>query len=161
MTFATFKSAVIEGGKRVIKAMQYGLKTADEIAPFGVDSQPLENMTAVYCDTATDGDKVIIGYINLKQEAAAGEFRLYSLKEDKSLAAYVWAKNTGDLELNGKEDFAVRFNALEQALQQQDAAVNAELTKIATGISAAGGSYVPTEIQTDISGAKVETVKLP
>lgn len=72
---------------------------------------------------------------------------------------------------NDGTDFAVAFEDLTTAFTNQDTATNAEFTKLTTTISAmvtafaALGVTIPPYVQgtitTDISGAKVEDVKLP
>lgn len=84
----------------------------------------------------------------------------------------------GNVEIQGKDDFAVAFTDLNTAVNTYATSgdtertniitlVNLELGKIATAINAiVPGSYVPAPITTtpvsvDISGAKVENVLLP
>lgn len=159
ITLSTFKSAVIEGGQRVLKVLQFGAKTADECAPFGDDSSPVPNMTAIYADTSEAGEQVIIGYINSNQLAKTGEKRLYSLKEDGSVSFYLWLKNDGNLEVGGDNDNLVRFKPLKQGIDKSDALINAELVKISAAIVGLGGSYAPSDISTDILNSKINEIK--
>lgn len=161
ITLSKFKSAIIQAGKRILKVDQYGAKTAEECAPFGDDSNPVKNLTAVYASTGENSEPVIIGYINDKQLAKIGEKRLYSLDSTNNLAAYLWLTNSGDLELNGDADFAVRHSALNTSLQNEVNLLNAELTKVQASIAALGGTYVRLPVEITIDSAKVETVKLP
>lgn len=160
ITFSKISSSIIDGGKRVFKVLQFGAKTADECSPFGIDSVPLKNMTAIYADTSNSSENVIIGYINENQLANNGEVRLYSLDENKALKSFIWLKNDGTIEFNGNTYSMVRFEPLKQGLQSTDTAINTELSKIATAInSIAPGAYTPTPIQTNIDLAKNQDLK--
>lgn len=159
ITLAKIASSIINSGKRIFKVREYGVKTAFESMPFGEDSNPLKDMTALYVQTGANNEQFIIGYINTKQLAEVGEKRLFSLKTDGTDSAFIWLKNNETIELNGNTDNLVRFAKLELALQQLDQAINGELVKIQTGITGVGGAYVPAVIQTDISQSKINDLK--
>lgn len=150
---------VIKTGRRILKVMQYGAKTAAECAPFGDDSSPIKGMTAIYVQTDEIGDPVIVGYINQNQKAAAGEKRFYSLDEDGNEKCFIWLKNNGDIELGGNTDNLVKFTPLNTAINTQTTLINTELTKIAAAIALLGGSYTVAPISTDISQSKADKLK--
>lgn len=160
MQLVTFKSAVMNGF-RSLKVLAFGntAVTADECAPFGIDSNPLQNMIAIYADTEECGEPVIIGYLNQNQLAANGETRLFSLMPNGTLSIYAWLKNNGTMELAGNENNLVRYTALSNALTEQDTAINTELQKIAIAIASLGGTYVLATINTDISASKINEIK--
>lgn len=160
ITLSKLDSAIIEGGKRILKVFEFGVKTAKETSPFGIDSSPLKGMTAVYGNTSNNGDTVILGYIQKNQLAEPGETRFFSLDADGNLKAFIWLKNDGDIQLNGDDYSSVRFQPLKDAIAQLDQKINTELTKIQTGITGVGGVYVPTPITTDVSQSESETVKI-
>lgn len=159
ITLGKVRSSIIKAGKRILKIEEYGVKTALEVSSFGDDSNPVENLSAVYAKTGENGEPVIIGYINENQLAAIGEKRLYSLKPDKTLAAHIWLKNNGDIQLNGTVDNAVRYQKLDDALQLEVQKINAELVKVQTAIATVGGVYARTPIDINTSAAKIEEVK--
>lgn len=159
ITFAKIKSTSIEAKKRILKVLQFGVKTADEIAPYGDDSNPLKDMTAVYIETSEAGEPVIIGYLNTEQLADIGEKRIYSQKANGEISFYIHLKNDGTIEFGGNADNLVRYTPLNSGLQAQVIKINAELVKIASGITAAGGSYVPVPISLNISGSKINEAK--
>ena len=159
ITLSKIKSSLIKASKRILKVEQYGVKTANECSSFGDDSSPVKDMIAVYCNTAENGEPVVIGYINSNQLAAIGEKRIYSLKADKSLSAYIWLKNNETLEINGSADNIVRYQKLDNALQAQKDLINAELTKIQAALLTVGGVYAKTDISIDTSASKVSEVK--
>jgi hypothetical protein len=161
ITYSKVKSSIIEQRKRILKVSEFGAKTAKESYPFGFDSSPLENMTAIYAETSNKAEAVIIGYINKNQVAEVGESRMYSLDEAGAVKAYLFARASGNIELNGFEFSAVRFENLDLAIQNQNNLINAELLKIATAInSIAPGSYVPGTITANLTSSKSITVKL-
>jgi len=159
-TFAKYKERVITSGKRILKVLEFGIKSADECSPFGVDSNPIPGMTAIYMDTSNSSDSVVVGYINENQLSGEGETRLFSVDSNGVLKSYVWLKSDGNLELNGNDYTSVRFEPLKTGLQNQDSQIIVELGKIATAIGLLGGSYVPETITTNIDPSKSETVKL-
>lgn len=160
ITLSKLDSAIIEGGKRILKVFQYGVKTASETLPFGVDSSPLKGMTAVYGNTSNNGDTVILGYIQKEQLAEPGETRLFSLDSSGNLKAFIWLKNNGDIQLNGADYSSVRFQPLQSGINAKDSLINTELAKIATAIGTLGGAYVPGNINTDISQSESQTIKI-
>ncbi|RDY57721.1 hypothetical protein [Flagellimonas nanhaiensis] len=159
ITLSKIKSYVLSNGSRILKVLQYGPRTAVEVSPFGVDSNPLKDMTAVYSKTAEMGEPVILGYINKNQISKQGETRIYSLGSDGNLAFSVHLKTDGTIEIGGNSDFMVKFNPLDAGLKNQDTQINTELGKIATAITSLGGSYVPTPITTNIDQSKLSNVK--
>lgn len=159
ISFSKVKSAIIEGGRRILKVREYGAKTAVEVAPFGDDSNPIKEMTAIYAQTQENGDRIIIGYINEQQLAAVGEKRLYSIKADGSIGSFVWLKNDGTLELSGSADNAVRYQALDNALQNMVTKINAENLKIQAAITALGGTYVQLPVDVITTPARINEVK--
>lgn len=160
MTFSIFKSSLIEAGKRILKVQEFGVKTANESMPFGMDSNPIAEMVAIYSQTSNNSEPVIIGYINKNQLAAAGETRLFSVDASGAVKAYMWLKNTGVLELNGNGYTAVRYEPLNLGLQNQNTLINAELVKIQLAISALGGAYPQSNVTTNINNSKSGDVKI-
>jgi hypothetical protein len=160
ITFSKVAESTLKGGKRVLKVLQFGVKTADESAPFGVDSSPIKDMTAIYADTSNNSESVIIGYISKNQLAEAGETRFYSLDSNGGLKAFVWLKTNGDIELNGNAYSSVRHEPLNSSLTQVKVDINVELAKIAAAISGLGGVYTVAPINLDLTSSKNDTVKL-
>lgn len=160
-TITKIDSTSTDDGFRSVKVEQYGMKTADLVQPFGEDSNPIKNMVAVFEETDTDGNPIIIGYLSPNALAAEGERRMYSVNENGETQAFIWLKNDGNIELNGNGDNLVRFTPLERGLIQMVQKLNIELAKIQAGISSAGGAYAKVDIDIDVSDAKIENVKCP
>lgn len=160
ITLAKVKDSFIENFKLIIKVLQFGPKTAKQISPFGIDSNPLENYTAVYSETSNAGESVILGYIHKNYITEKGEIRMFSLNELGQVQAYSYARKNGILELNGDQFTAVRFENLQSAINEKDSLINAELAKISISISALGGSYVLSNISTNLTDSQSETIKI-
>lgn len=108
-------SSEVQSAVRIVKFLRYGKKdvqTSDQIAPYGVDSNPIKDMIAVYSQTSEKGETVVIGYINKNQLAAVGEHRTFSTDENGQLKFYVWLKNNGTLELGGSAKHLARYEEL-------------------------------------------------
>lgn len=160
MTTSIVKENIIKDGERSLKVVQYGAKTAEVVSDFGDDSAPLKDMIAIYGPTGESGEAVILGYLNKNQIAQPGEKRIFSLKPDKSLSFALHLKNDGTCEFGGNTDNAVRYTALNTALQAEKDLINTELTKIAAAINAlAPGSYTPTPITLNLIQAKIDEIK--
>lgn len=161
ITYSKIKSFFIEKGLRIQKVTQYGAKTAKNASDFGDDSQALKDTIAIYADTAESGESIIIGYLNKNQIAQLGEKRIFSLKEDGTLATSIHLKNDGVIEIGGNSDNVVRFIPLDTALQAQTNKINAEFTKIASALNAiVPASYIVAPVTINITGAKSDKIKI-
>jgi len=101
--------------RRVVKILRFGksdVQTALECGPYGIDSNPIKDMVAVYAPTEEKGKVAIIGYINKNQKALPGEFRMFSTDANGTEKFYVWLKNDETIEIGGDSNFAVKFNEL-------------------------------------------------
>lgn len=160
VTLSKLKSVAIEQGQRILKVLQYGPKTANECGPFGLDSSPLEDYTAIYAETANVGESLIIGYIQKTQLAEQGETRLFSLDSNGLLKAEIFCKADGTISLNGGGFSSVRYENLNNELQQLKNDINTELSKVQTAITTLGGTYANTPLILDLTTAKSETIKI-
>src|SRR5690348_10137255 len=103
---------------------------AANVTPFGFESNPIKNMVAIYSDTETLGDSLILGYVNKNLAAQLGESRMFSMDANGNLKMQVWCKNDGTLLLGGNADNSVRYSPLNSGLQDFKDKVNTELGKI-------------------------------
>lgn len=160
ISFSKIKSSVIEAGKRILKVEQFGAKTAKESYPFGFDSSAPEGFTAIFAETTNKDASVIVGYINKNQLATIGESRMYAVDPSGEVVGFVYARASGVLELNGSAFSSVRFQSLKIAIDNNDASINAEFSKLATAITSLGGVYIPATIETNLANTESATVKL-
>ena len=157
--------------RRLIKVRVLGvtdIRTAFETNAFGIDSNPIKDMRAIYAETANKGERVIIGYLNKNQLAAVGETRLFSTDANGNIKTYIWLKNDATIEIGGNTKHMVRFEELQTAFNQLKTDFNNLVTKfnshVHTGVTTGGGSSATTPTPgtastADITGAKIDTVK--
>ena len=156
---------VINTGRRILKILTFGkisVNDVNEASPFGLSSSAPNGTTAVYSESTSNGEKILLGYLNTNQTGVErGGFKIYSTDDTGQVQTYIYLRPNGDIELGGNNDNLIRFSALDSGLSNLDTQIQAELTKIAAGISSAGGSYTPGTIETDISQAKIDELKIP
>jgi hypothetical protein len=129
-------------GRLVPKFIRFGQKDAQtsiQAAPSGIDSNPIKDMVAVYSSTSEIGKTVILGYFNRNVLAQIGEIAIYSVDASGTLKAYVWAKNNGEVLLNGdengglikiaslKDQYDTNMNGLKLSVETALQAVDAQL----------------------------------
>ncbi len=149
--------------RQIIKILGMGTDDVQEInqtAPFGIDSVPIKDMRGVLAGTASNGDALVIGYINKNAIAEAGETRLFSTDDDGQLQIALHLKKDGTMEIGGDSDFMVRFSALETAYNELQGKWNAFALAYVPGSPATVG-LPPTLPQStgDISAAKIDEIK--
>ena len=160
ITLSKLKSVAIEQGQRILKVLQYGPKTANECGPFGLDSSPLPEYTAIYAETSNVSESLIIGYIQKNQIAQQGEARLFSLDSKGLLKSEIFCKADGTIILNGGGFNSVRYESLNSELQKLKTDINTELLKVQTAITTLGGTYANSPINLDLTTAKSDTIKI-
>lgn len=127
------------------------IQTVEYVSLPGQDENPIDG-SRVYILEVGDSYKIAFAVDDGQAPGmATGEKRVYSVSDAGAVQAFIKLLKTGIIEINGDADFAVRFNALDTALQLMLTALNADIVT-------AGGAGSTT---LDISGAKVDEVKLP
>lgn len=116
MIITKFISAKNSGNLRILTVNgrgKYDPRTANECVPFGIDSNPVAGMEAIYAFTENSDKSVIVGYVNAKALAAEGEIRLYG-----KTGQYIWIKGDGTILMGGDSKHMVRFEELETAFNE-------------------------------------------
>jgi hypothetical protein len=166
-------TAIDSLSRRVIKFLGFGkddVQTALESYPYGVDSNPIKNMVAVYSPTSIKGKGVIIGYLNVKQLANVGEFRTFSTDANGNLKFYTWLKNDGTMELGGSTKNLARYQELEVAFNELKGDHNDLVNAFNAHMHATAGSGPPSlptpgsgipalPSTADITGSKIDEIK--
>lgn len=183
-------STAIDKGKQIVKILGFGsadVQTVFTIQPFGIDGNPVKGYRAIYADTASKEDKVLIGVIFENALADVGELRLHSEDADGAEMASIHLKNNGDikmaanaaatlnaladgnLELNGNADFIARFSELKNGFDQLKSDFNTFINTqynvhVHTGVTTGAGSSAVTPqlgspSSASIDGSKVDNVK--
>lgn len=147
--------------------LQVEMSNADDVqtvemlnAP-GENSNPPDDSQVLIVDLGRAFKVALAADDGITPDMAEGEKKLYSISSG-AIAAFIKLLASGVLELNGNADFAVRYNALETAFNQLKADYDAH-THLYTP-----GAGTPTQTAAvavgstaDITGAKVDEVKLP
>jgi hypothetical protein len=164
MQISNVISTAFDSTKRLlVKVRRFGksdIQTPYQSAPFGIDSNPIKGMKAVYSATSEAGKNVIIGYLNENQLSDTGETRIYSVDENGGLKTYIWVKKDGTIEIGDNSSFATKYTELKSGLDAMVNIINQNLPLIAAGIATAGGSYTPISVTLDISASKNTKVKM-
>jgi hypothetical protein len=156
----TISTRINDLGQRLQKFLGLGLKDVQEVpvaAPFGIDSNAVTDMIAVYSPTLIKGEAVIIGYINKNALAEVGGLRLFSTNSNGAEQFYVYLRNTNNLELGGSNRHLARFEELEAAFNAFKTEYNTH-----THTGNLGAPTTPPLIPSvaDISGAKIDNIKV-
>lgn len=163
ITTSKIDSSFFEKLRLVLKVLQYGGKTAIQVSPFGIDSRPIDKMTAIYAETSNADEALIIGYINEKYITKKGEIRLYSMGEQggaTEVKSTIYLKKDGKIELNGGGNPAVLGNELRTVLNNIQLDINQELIKISAGITTVGGTYTIKPININVADVLSSSIEL-
>lgn len=159
--------------RRVPKFLRKGLhdvQTAFEAAPYGIDSNPVKDMIAIYSPTSEKGKTVIIGYLNKNQLAEVGEFRAYSTNAQGALQTYMWLKGNGDILLGGDASHLTKFEELQTSFNELRDFVNNFITtkynvhthtyvNVSAPATTSPSTTVGTTTSVTINSAKADKVK--
>lgn len=149
--------------RRLVKITRFGkndTQTGIEASPYGTDSNPVKGMRAIYAETASKGEQVIIGYVNKDLLAGVGEHRIFSTDLLGNVVFSVWLKNDGTCQIGGNLNHMTRYEALEVAFNELQAKFNAFAAAYVPGGPTVVG-LPPTVAQStgDITAAKITQVK--
>ncbi len=154
-------SSRIVSSETLIKFLGFGkndVREKNESAPFGIDSNPVKDMSAIVIPTSEIGREIVIGYINVNQLAAVGETRIFSTNESGVLQVAIHLKNDGIIEVGGNNDNLVRFTELKAGFEQLKADFNTLTNQYNLHVHA--GTGVPTVSVGTPSTASINTAKI-
>lgn len=178
-------STAIEKSKLIIKILGFGsadIQTVFYVQPFGIDGNPVPGYRAIFADTASREDKILIGVIFENAITDIGELRLHSEDADGNEKASLHLKNTGEvemiananatlilkddgiIEINGNADFMARFselkNGFDQLKQDFNNLITAYNAHVHPGVTAGGASTLVTPSQGTSSTASIDDSKI-
>lgn len=142
------------------------IQTVELMLASGEDSNPPDGSSVVFATLGTAwniGVAVSDGVIPSMQK---GEKKIYSVS-DGVIKAFINFLASGELDLNGNADYAVRYNALKTAFDQLKSDFNALVAKYNAHFHPVSGSNttvtaaVGTASSADMSPSKVDSVRLP
>lgn len=165
-------STEIKNAIRFVKFLRFGrgdYQTAMNVTPYGVDSNPIKDMIAVYGQTSEKGDTVVLGYINKSSVAQPGENRIFSTNAQGQVQASIYLKADGvivitgnSIEFLGSEKTLAKFQELKEGFDQLKSDLNDHIQNWNTfavaytpGSSSSVGTP-PTAQQSDPSTASVD-----
>lgn len=135
------------------------IQTVQLFTQAGEDTNPPDGSTVMVEEVGEAWKTGVAVNDGIAPTVEPGEKKLYS-SADGEIKAYILFVKDGVLELNGNDDFAVRFNALEQAFNEFRSDFNGHTHG---GVDTGGGNtQVPNNpSNADISPAKVDSIKVP
>lgn len=160
MKQANVVSTAIKNGYRFVKTKisRLFVEETKTLNPFGFDSNVPKGFIAVIAETSNNSDPVIVGYLNKNamEGLKVGDSMQYSTDENGITKSTLILRNDGTAELLGNADNAIRYAALNTALQVYVEAVNNQLITALAPVP-----YIWLPIDLDISLSKIEEIKTP
>jgi hypothetical protein len=134
------------------------IQTVQLMTPSGEDDNPIDGSQVLILDIGTAFKAAITVQDGVTPSMATGEKKIYSVDSAGIIKAFINLLASGNIELNGNNDNAVRFNDLKTAFNELKTAFNAHLHS-----NPEGGNVGPAVPQSaaDIDPAKVNEVLLP
>jgi hypothetical protein len=138
----------IEDAYRHIKVQVMGkndIQTPAEVAPYGIDSNPVKDLAAVYAPSTVSGEPVLIGYLLKNRLADVGELRMYATDDAGAEQNYMWLRADGTIEIGGDDDNMVRYSELETAFNRLKADLDDLVEKhntLLTNFNTLGTNYL-------------------
>jgi phage gp45-like len=130
------------------------IQTVQHFNPSGEDSGPINGDEVIVFDLGPAFKVAVSTQDALAAVVGAGEKKLYSRDSAGAIKAFINLLANGNVQVNGATDTAVRFAALNTALQGLVTAINAVLAGKQDGSGAAG------TLTLDLSAAESDTVEL-
>lgn len=163
-------STKLQESKRFVKFLKMGKDDVQECnvaQPFGVDSSPVKDMTAIYAETGEIGNPVIIGYINTNQAAEVGGHRIFSTDSDGVEQIAIYLRANGIAEIGGDADFLARFNELKDGFDTLRSDHNTLVTIFnahlhpVVGANTGFPTVTGSQSTASIDSAKIDSLKCP
>lgn len=171
----------VNGAFRTVKLRVRGgfdIRTAEPIAAYGDDSNPIADAEAVYASTeSTTSPRYVIGYRIKEPIAGIGEKRLYSTNTTGTEQARVWIRANGKVNIAGtgssdNPNHAAQYEGLKTAFDQFKTdfnnlvtVFNAHTHVYTPGTGTPTTSAVPaspgSDTSADISTAKIDKILVP
>lgn len=165
---------------RVLSLVRYGkddaLDEVDEVSPWGIDSNAVNDIAAAHTTSSVMGEDVVLGYFIKEKKAARGETRVFSTNAGGEEQTRIWLHANGDIELGGTGDansntnHATQYEALKTAFDELKGDFNSLVQAYNSHVhvltlSAGTGTAAPTATSgapsaADVSGAKLSKIKV-
>ncbi len=147
------------------------IQTVELMQPAGEDTNPPDGSKVIILSAGSAWKIAVAVDDGIEPEMQPGEKKVYSVSEG-AIQAFINFLVSGNIEINGNADFAVRYTKLETAFNTLKSEFDTLVQTFNTHThvyNPGPGSGAPTAVpaalgqpsQADISPAKVDTVKLP
>jgi len=130
------------------------VQTVQLMNPSGENSNPPDDSQVLIIDIGSAFKVAVAADDGIAPFGDPGDKQIYSV-DGGIIKAFINLLTSGNIELNGNADNAVRFNALDTQMQTLIIAINALFATKADGSGTAGS------LSLDLSSAKVDEVLLP
>jgi len=140
--------------------------------PYGIDSNPIKGMTAIYSTTGITGQEIIIGYVNTNQITKVGETRIFSTDSEGGNSFNIYLADNGicylgqPSDITTYNDYLVKFNEMKSAFNQFTSDFNTFILSYNshTHPSAAGETSAPiipaTATEANMDTSKTDSIKV-
>lgn len=121
MNLVKVVSSTVSNALQKVKFLRFGDGDVQEkktVTPYGIDSNPIPEMIALYAETGVKGESVLVGFINKNAIAQPGELRFFSTDTAGVEKSYLYFKADGFVDFNGTNDNMVRFSKLKTGFDQ-------------------------------------------
>ena len=172
----TISTAIVKGFREIKTRITSKLIESTQTAfPFGFDANPSKNFIAIIADTESNGNPVILGYLNPAALASLGigDSAQYSTDSEGKLMASLILRSDGTVEILSNQDNAVRYSKLQTAYDELQKKVNDLVTAFNQHVhptAATGPPSPPTPVPSvipatpsagDITASKIDEIKVP
>ena len=137
------------------------IQTVELLNAQGEDNNPIDGAQVVIVDLGSAFKVAIATNDGIAPSMTVGEKKVYSIDGAGDISAFINYLSNGIIELNGNDDFAVRFSALEAAFNQLKDDVDAHTHLYTPGAGTPTQTGTPPASTADISGAKIDNIKVP
>lgn len=166
---------------RVMSLVRYGkddaLDEVDEVGPWGIDSNAVNDIGAAHTTSSVMGEDVVLGYFIKEKKAERGETRIFSTNASGAEQTRIWLHADGTIELGGTGDansntnHATQYEALKTAFDELKSDFNDFVnntynahTHPYVNVAASATTSVTTSLGTpsaaDMSNAKLDKIKV-
>src|SRR5690554_160306 len=168
---------VKEVATNFIKALIYGksdVRTAPQSLPYGIDSKPVKDKIAVYCQMENRSKSVMLGFLSKSDKTNPGEMRIYATDQSGAEVFSIMMDNNGYVTFDGVgfNDNLVAYQRLKDEYDKTKEVVDLILGVIKTtpgiqepgngspsAFQAALSTAVGSKITGNISSSKIDKIK--
>lgn len=142
----------------IISKGEGDLRTPKQIAPFGIDSNPIAGKRVVYLQSGKDGRYYVAGILNTKGIAETGEIRFFSTDDDEVEQMFLHLKKDGTAEFGGDDDNLMRFAPAKDGFDELREDLNDLIIKFNTHVHPTTTPGAPTGVTPTAGAASTASI---